>query len=75
MIFFPCQRLGETALILGAQRGSREVVVGLLEEEETDVTATNVSPSFLDNWYNLQYYSVNKNTKYMLVRKCFAKFA
>lgn len=49
----PGQRLGETALILGAQRGSREVVVGLLEEKETDITATNVSSNFSDNMYKL----------------------
>lgn len=39
------QRLGETPLIVGTQRGHREVVVALLEQEGTDVSAANVSPS------------------------------
>lgn len=38
------QRLGETPLIVGTQRGHREVVVALLEQEGTDVSAANVSP-------------------------------
>ncbi|CAN0003516.1 unnamed protein product, partial [Sphacelaria rigidula] len=35
-------RLGETPLIVGTQRGHREVVVALLEQEGTDVSAANM---------------------------------
>ena len=38
------QQPGETPLILGAQNGSLECVAALLENADTDVTATNVSP-------------------------------